>query len=97
VKAGFVFYGSGPENAAEIAKISAPILGFYGENDARINATIPKSEELMKAAGKKFEPVIYPGAGHGFMRAGEDPAGNEPNKKAREEAWKRVKETLKKL
>jgi carboxymethylenebutenolidase len=51
----------------------------------------------MKAAGKKYEPIIYPGAGHGFMRAGEDPAGNEANKKAREEAWKRVREELKKL
>ena len=30
----------------------------------------------MKAAGKKYEPVTYAGAGHGFMRAGEDPAAD---------------------
>jgi carboxymethylenebutenolidase len=95
--AAFVFYGSGPDNPEAIAKIKCPVYGFYGGNDARINATIPKSEELMKAAGKKYEPVIYDGAGHGFMRAGEDPAGNEANKKAREEAWSRWKELLKKL
>lgn len=97
VKLALVFYGSGPDKAEEIARIEAPVLGFYAENDARINATIPKSEELMKAASKTYEPVTYPGAGHGFMRAGEDPAGNEANKKACEEAWKRVLEALKKV
>ena len=36
-----------------------------------MNAGIPKAEELMKAAGKKYELVIYKGATHGFMREGE--------------------------
>jgi carboxymethylenebutenolidase len=97
VKAGLVFYGSGPDKAEDIAKIQAPVYGFYGGNDARVNASIPKSEALMKETGKKYEPVIYDGAGHGFMRAGEDPEGNAANKKAREEGWKRVKELLGKL
>src|SRR5947207_4866688 len=65
LKAAFVFYGTGPESADAIAKIKCPVYGFYGGNDNRVNATIPKSEELMKAAGKTYEPVIYPGAGHG--------------------------------
>ncbi len=52
----------------------------------------------MKAAGKTYEPVTYEGAKHGFMRAGEDPNDTvEANKKAREQAWVRVKEILKKL
>jgi len=34
----------------------------------------------MKAAGKKYEPVVYDGAGHGFMRAGEDPPPTQPTK-----------------
>jgi carboxymethylenebutenolidase len=97
IKAGFVFYGSGPDQAADIAKIQAPVYGFYGSNDARVNATIEKSKELMKSAGKTYEPVIYEGAGHGFMRAGEAADASEANKKAREEAWKRWKEILKKL
>ena len=50
---------------------TVPVYGFYGENDARINSTIPKTKEMMQAAGKTYEPVIYDGAGHGFMRAGE--------------------------
>src|SRR5437870_11502333 len=69
----------------------------YGGNDNRINATIPKATELMKQAGKTYEPVIYEGAGHGFMRAGEAPDANEPNKKARDQAWQRWKELLKKV
>lgn len=97
IKAAFVFYGSGPDDEAAIAKIAAPVHGFYGGNDARVNTTIPKSTELMKKTGKTFEPVIYDGAGHGFMRSGEDPAGSTENKKAREEAWARWKEILKKI
>ena len=97
IKAAFVFYGSGPDSAEAIEKINAPVYGFYGSNDARVNATIPKSEELMKKAGKTYEPVIYEGAGHGFMRAGEAPDAMEANKKAREQAWERWTELLKKI
>ena len=97
IKAAFVFYGSGPEKEDEIKKIEAPIYGFYGGNDARINMTIPKTTELMKAAKKTYEPVTYDEAGHGFMRAGEDPKATEANKKAKDEAWKRWKELLKKV
>ncbi len=95
LKAAFVFYGTGPEDAADLKRIAAPVYGFYGGNDERVNATIPKSTELMKAAGKTYEPVTYEGAGHGFMRAGEDPSGSAANKKARDEAWIRLKSILK--
>ena len=97
IKAAFVFYGSGPDQADEIARIQAPVYGFYGGNDARVNATIPKSTDLMQKAGKTYEPVIYEGAGHGFMRAGEAADASEANKKGRDEAWKRWKELLKKI
>ena len=98
IKAAFSFYGTGPEKPEDIARINCPVYGFYGGNDNRVNATISKSEELMKKAGKTYEPKIYDGAGHGFMRAGEDPSDkNEANKKARDEAWKRLKDSLKKI
>jgi carboxymethylenebutenolidase len=96
IKAALVFYGS-PANDADIPKIKAPVYGFYGGNDARINMTIPKTEELMKAAGKTYEPVIYADAGHGFMKSGEQPDPSPANKKAREEAWTRVKAILAKI
>jgi carboxymethylenebutenolidase len=85
----FVFYGPGPE-AADMARIKAPVYGFYAENDARIDATLPATTEQMQSAGKTFEPVTYPGAGHGFMRAGEAPDASAPNHAAREAAWKRL-------
>ena len=52
---------------------------------------------LMKAAGKKYEPVIYKGSTHGFMREGEGPNPSEANKKARDDAWARWKTLLKQL
>lgn len=96
IAAAYVFYGTGPEESA-IAKIQAPVYGFYGENDARVNATIDKSAAAMKSAGKTYEPAIYKGAGHGFMRAGEEPGAMPANKQAREDAWARWKDLLKKL
>jgi carboxymethylenebutenolidase len=99
LKATYSFYGATPDDPAKIAKITCPVYGFYGENDMRVNATIPKAEELMKAAGKKYEPVIYKGAGHGFMRSGEkaNPNFREADGKARDEAWERWKKLLKQL
>lgn len=97
VKAALVFYGTGPEKEEDIKRINCPVYGFYGGADNRINATIPKSKDLMTAARKTYDAVIYEGAGHGFMRAGEEPNAKEENKKARDEAWTRIKEILKKI
>jgi carboxymethylenebutenolidase len=99
LKAAYSFYGVAVDNPEDAAKVVCPVYGFYGENDERVNATIPKGEDLMKAAGKKYEPVIYKGAGHGFMRSGEpnNPNVREGDKKARDEAWTRWKTLLKQL
>jgi carboxymethylenebutenolidase len=87
-----VFYGPGP---ADVTTITAPVYGFYAGNDARIGATIPATTAAMKAAGKKYEPVTYDGAGHGFMRAGEDPTNTVPgNKTAREQGFARLVKLL---
>ncbi len=93
LSAAFVFYGSPPATDA-MARIKSPVYGFYAGNDARIDATIPDTIAAMKAAGKSYDPVIYDGAGHGFMRAGEAPDATDANKKARDEAWKRWKTLL---
>jgi carboxymethylenebutenolidase len=95
LSAAFVFYGPGP---ADVTTITAPVFGFYAGNDARIGATLPATIAAMKAAGKRFEPVTYDGAGHGFMRAGLDPGNTVPgNKKAREEAFTRLVSLLKEM
>lgn len=97
LKAALVFYGTGPEDSADIERINCPVHGFYGGNDNRVTSTVPKTREKMKAAGKSFEPTIYEGAGHGFMRAGEAPDASQANKKAHDEAWSKVKEILGRL
>jgi carboxymethylenebutenolidase len=95
LSAAFVFYGPGP---SDVTTITAPVYGFYAGNDARIGATVPGTIAAMKAAGKKYEPVTYDGAGHGFMRAGEDPTNTVPgNKMAREEGFKRLVTLLREM
>ncbi|MEZ4777194.1 MAG: dienelactone hydrolase family protein [Bacteroidia bacterium] len=96
IKAALVFYGTGPQNAEDYARIKAPVYGFYGGNDNRVNSTIDPSKENMKAGSKFYEPVIYPGAGHAYMRTGDDPALSEDdyNKLARNASWERLKAIL---
>ncbi len=90
LSAAFVFYGQGPA-AEAMANIQAPVHGFYGGNDKRVNASIPPTEEQMKAAGKVYEPVTYEGAAHGFMRSGDQPDGPPADKQARDAAWARIR------
>jgi carboxymethylenebutenolidase len=95
LSAAFVFYGPGP---ADVTTITAPVYGFYGGNDGRIGATVPGTTAAMKAAGKLYEPVTYDGAGHGFMRAGEDPGDKVPgNKTAREQGFARMVKLLREM
>jgi carboxymethylenebutenolidase len=95
LSAAYVFYGPPPK---EFASITAPVYGFYAGNDERIDATIPATKDEMNKAGKTYDPVIYAGAGHGFMRAGEDPDDTNPaNKKAHDEGWQRWLKLLKKI
>jgi carboxymethylenebutenolidase len=95
LNAAFSFYGPPPDKDS-MARITAPVYGFYAGNDARIGAMIPDAVANMKAAGKKYEVVTYDGAGHGFMRAGEAPDAKDADKKAREEAWARWKSLMSK-
>jgi carboxymethylenebutenolidase len=87
LKAAFVFYGTAPNSnqtgqpyvvdKTALGRIAAPVYGFYGENDMRVDATVPPTSEATKELKKTFDPVTYAGAGHGFMRLGE-PNNPEP-------------------
>jgi carboxymethylenebutenolidase len=96
----FVFYGSSAQADENLSNISAPVHGFYGENDFRINATLERTETGMAAAEKIFEPVIYEGVGHGFAQAGMgdrrilDADGARLAALRSEQAWKRLLELL---
>ena len=78
-----------------MGKITAPVYGFYGGNDQRIGATVPQAVADMKAAGKKYEPVTYEGAGHGFMRAGQAPDAKPADKQAFDEGFARLLKEIK--
>jgi carboxymethylenebutenolidase len=97
LKATFVFYGTGPKDFTAYEKITSPVYGFYGGDDARVGKTVPVSAKEMKKAGKTYEPVTYDGAGHAFMRRGEEENPKDANKKAMEEAWSRWLRILGKL
>ena len=94
LKAAMVFYGSAPKDQKEIERISVPVYGFYGENDNRINSGIPDTETMMKKGGKTYHYEIYKGAGHAYMRRGDDPEGDEANVNARNDSWKRILKIL---
>jgi carboxymethylenebutenolidase len=87
LNAAVVYYGTSPE-AALLGGIKAPVLGLYGGDDARVNATIAPAEAEMKKLGKTYEPHIYEGAGHGFLRGQSQREG--ANLKATAQAWPRT-------
>jgi len=97
IKAAFVFYGAPMLPVADMPKVNCPVYGFYGEQDARISASVPAETDAMKAAGKTYDAIVYPGAAHGFMRLGQMDDTNPANKKAAEDSWKRMLDLLAKL
>ena len=87
LKAAVVCYGPAPDTAS-MSRIKAPVLGIYGENDARINAALPEVNAAMEQRGKTFTQEVYPGTGHGFLKPGrEGHDGPQP-----ERAWARILE-----
>lgn len=82
--AAVVYYGASPD-VSLYGAINAPILGLYGENDERVNATISGAEEALAGLGKTYEKQIFPGAGHGFLRQQDGMDG--ANLRATEGAW----------
>lgn len=82
--AAVVYYGTSPD-PAELRGVGAPVLGLYGGDDARVNATIPAADSAMRALGKPYEVRIYDGAGHGFLRQQDGREG--ANRAATEQAW----------
>jgi carboxymethylenebutenolidase len=84
--AAVVYYGSTPRGQ-HFEAIQAPVLGLYGGDDSRVNATIPTADSAMRAAGRSYESRLFPGAGHGFLRAHADSVRGAANIRASEEAW----------
>src|SRR6266849_6626363 len=77
-----VCFGQGPD-AMSIARIRAKGLGVYAENDARINAGLAEADAAIRTYHKTYRYTVYPGVGHGFLRAREKP-------EVADSAWKAV-------
>lgn len=84
VSAAVVYYGSSPSREA-LPSVRAPVLGLYGGEDNRVNATIPVADSTLRALGRTYVPTVYPGAGHGFLRQQSGQAG--ANLTASQAAW----------
>jgi carboxymethylenebutenolidase len=87
LRAVVVCYGPPPDTAA-MRRIQSPVLGVYGENDERINSTLPTVVAAMQSDGKTFNHEVYPGTGHGFLKPGRQ-GSDGPQV---ERAWKRILE-----
>jgi carboxymethylenebutenolidase len=73
--AAVVYYGSAPRDESVLARIEAPVIGFYGEDDARVTATVAETTATMKKLARPYEAVVYPHATHGFLEF-QDLGGN---------------------
>ena len=82
--AAVVYYGTSPADSL-LPRVKVPVLGLYGGDDARVDATVPPAEAAMRSLGKSFEPHTFSGAGHGFLRQQEGKAG--ANLSASRQAW----------
>jgi carboxymethylenebutenolidase len=93
--AAVVFYGTSPSDQA-LAGLRTPVLGLYGGDDARVNATIDPARNTIEGLGGRYEVEIYDGAGHGFLR--QQDGRESANMRASEQSWPRtiafLRETL---
>jgi carboxymethylenebutenolidase len=82
--ASVVYYGTSPKTET-LTAVHAPVLGLYGGNDARVDATIPPADSAFHALGKTYFHSIFEGAGHGFLR--QQTGMNGANMAATQKAW----------
>ncbi len=85
------YYGRQP-SAEDVAKVKAPLMAHYAENDQGIDAGIPAFEEALKKAGVNYQIFIYPGTQHAFNN---DTNPQRYNEQAAKLAWKRTVEFFK--
>jgi carboxymethylenebutenolidase len=82
--ASVVYYGTSPADSL-LPRVTVPVLGLYGGDDARVDATIAPAEAAMRSLGKSYEPHTFGGAGHGFLRQQDGKDG--ANLSASRQAW----------
>ena len=89
-------------NVDSAAKIRVPVMLLNGSKDARIGATMPALDSIMKSMKKDYSGTNYEGAAHGFLRLQDDPratrdeAEETANLAAAKDAWPKTIAFLKK-
>ena len=83
--AGAVVYYGGSPDTSDLVRVKVPVLGLYAGDDQRVNATVPRTDTIMRRLGKPYEIHFFEGAGHGFLRQQEGRAG--ANQAASDKAW----------
>lgn len=84
LNAGVVYYGSAPQDPALLDRIATPLLGIFGEDDARVNTSVTAALPILNKDRTRMVAHMYPGAGHGFLR---QQFGRAANLRAAERAW----------
>ncbi|HEY2065340.1 MAG TPA: dienelactone hydrolase family protein [Gemmatimonadaceae bacterium] len=79
-----VYYGVSP-GTSSLTSVHVPVLGLYGGEDARVDATVPAADSALRALGRPFDVHTFPGAGHGFLRQQDGQQG--ANLLAARQAW----------
>src|SRR5690349_20968755 len=98
---GLPYMNGAVPNTDSLTKISKPVVLLSGSKDQRIGAAMPAVDSAMKALGKSYTGINYPGAIHGFLRAQNDPkapqrdeAEEQANLAAAKDAWPRTLDFL---
>ena len=84
--AAVAYYGAQPD-AADAAKIKAPLMLHYAGLDERIDAGIPAFRAALDKAGVSYEIFVYEGANHAFNN---DTSPARYNADAAKLAWDRT-------
>ncbi len=84
------FYGPAPDNPDFSGSKNVAVLGFYGAQDQRVNATEPVAKAALEKAGLVHELVTEPDANHAFF----NDTGDRYNATAADDAWRRVQDWL---
>lgn len=87
VRAIIPFYGRAPEPLERIRDIRAPILAFYGEQDARLVSKLPELADAMERYDRDFSYMAYPQCGHAFFN---DTNARAYNEDAARDAWEKT-------
>jgi carboxymethylenebutenolidase len=86
LNAGVAYYGPAPD-AAEAAKVQAPLLIHDAGLDERVNRTSFPWVEALRAAGKPVRFYLYEGVNHAFNN---DTSAERYDKQAADLAWDRT-------